>query len=300
MTDESAPIYIVGNNPLAYFLAAKLTLANENVCLIAGRHNELFKKPVILKEDCLLQKNAVSISTGLSIRKNPKLVLLSVDDRELKSFLTYVSAVNVATCPVVSFCRQNDAALISDVIKAVPVNAYFDGFLSFREPNLVLLGRTPSVTISLSETSPNFELVRNVFAKTALKINFNADDNLNFWNDFCVYAACSLFSAVRNKNISSITKDNVLRTEILGLLHEIISLAPANVQLNTEKLISSIYAVPTEYVFPMAEALKHKTSCDINFIATVIRQQAELKKINPVLAAAAIKEIYRRLLTFVE
>lgn len=300
MTNESAPVYIVGNNPLAYFLAAKLTLADENVCLIAGRHNELFKKPLALREDCLLQKNTVSIPTGLSIRKNPKLVILSIGDEELKSFLTYVSAVNMATCPVISFCRQADISLISDVIKVVPVNAYFDGFLSFREQNMTLLGRTPSITVSLSENSPNFELVRNVLAKTLLKINFNADDCLNFWNDFCVYAACSLFAAICNKSIGCIAKDNALRSEVLGLLHEIISLAPDNIQLNAEKLISSLYAMPAEYVYPMADALKNKKSCDINFIAAVVRQQAELKNINPVLTAAAIKEVYRRLLTFVE
>ena len=273
MINQQPPIYIIGDTPLAYALAAKLTLAEERVFLIAGKKNILFSSPILLREDNILQKNRVSIQTTHIMHQPAKMVIFDAYPNTQKSFLTYFSANKTSDCPILSFCHTSSPEIIDNLSQYQIIPAYFNGHINtVQENNLIIHNSRAEITISTNEKNPHFELIQKILSKTYFKINFNSNNIQNFWKHFVPYASCSLFSRKHGNNIKEITKIPEYRHSLNKIIDEILSIAPFDSQLDKEQIITYIYSTPGNYIFPITNDTQ-RTSCgELMYIANIINQ----------------------------
>ena len=276
--NKQLPIYIIGNTSLAYTLAAKLTLAEEKIYLIAGKENSLFSSPILLRDDSLLQKKRVQIQTTTAMHENAKMVILAIHPDSQKSLMTYFSPSKASDCPIISFCHTSSPESFNLLTRTHPIPAYFDGYTSFISENTLIVHNTRAeIMLSTNEQNPHFDRIYNVLSKTYFKININSNDIQNFWRYFVPYAACSLFSCKHGNNLKEITKIPELRQFITSIIDELLSIAPFESQLNREQIITNTYSTPKNYIFPLIDDKKKSRSGELMFILNILQQQPASK-----------------------
>ena len=107
---DKRPIYIVGNNALTCYMAAKLTDAGHNDIIISDKENNisLSTNGISLKEDSSLKLSRYKLNTSFWIKEEPKLILLTADAGQLNPFLAALSKEKVGTAPVLCFTPLKD------------------------------------------------------------------------------------------------------------------------------------------------------------------------------------------------
>lgn len=271
MTTQS-PVYIIGNTPLAYYLAGKLSLAEENVRLIAGYENTLFSSPITIREDSLIQKNTLKIPTETIMHTPAKMVIFAIHPSNLKSFLAYFSKSKAKECPIISFCHETPSLPLADALQSPIIQAYFDGWINQSSSKaLSYLGCINGITLSMNEQHPYFETVQKILSKTYIKLNFITNNEQNFWNHFLPYTTCSLFSLYHNKNTREITQNPKLRQSLITLLDELISIVPQDISIDKEQIISGIYSTPSSYTWSINKDAQKQLCGELNFILSTLQ-----------------------------
>jgi len=269
------PVYIIGNTPLAYALAAKLTLAQEKTYLLAGSENKLFSSPILLREDNLLQKQRINIETTSLMLQPAKLVIMDIKPDNIKSYLTYFSRSKTLDCPIISLCKIHDNNFINNITHKQTIPAYFNGQISLiAENTLISHNSRAEITISTNDRHPFFNKIQSIFAKTYFKISFNPNEQQNFWNHFIPYAACSLFSLQKGKHIKDITKIPDLRQFINNLIDELISITPTEIIIDKEQILTDIYSISGNYKFPIVDDIKKHQFGELAFISQTLSFQS--------------------------
>ena len=77
-TPNTKPIYILGNTPLSYYLAAKFQAAGEMVELIlkSKEYGSIENSNFTIKEDTKLQKSHTKIKTSFWTRSLAKMLII--------------------------------------------------------------------------------------------------------------------------------------------------------------------------------------------------------------------------------
>ena len=297
----STPIYIIGDTPLAFALAAKLRAEEQNACMIDPVNPERFATPFVIRNDVSLQKQRITVPCQPFMHDEPKLVIIDIKPEHLHAYLTYFSYAKTANCPVVSFCHTPNLSYVSNILQRPILSAYFDGYVSLRGDNTVaILGNTGTLTLSINENHIHYQTLQNLLAKTYFKLNFNPNEQQNFWDFFATYASCSLFSIKHGSNIREVSKFPELRQTLNSIVEEIISAAPQDVSLNREQIISDIYSTPQEYTYPALTEFKNKRSGELLFIVDTLRAQIQNKALKLSTCENIINTAMHRILSSVE
>ncbi len=297
----STPIYIIGDTPLAFALAAKLRAEEQNACMIDPVNPERFATPFVIRNDVSLQKQRITVPCQPFMHDEPKLVIIDIKPEHLHAYLTYFSYAKTANCPVVSFCHTPNLSYVSNILQRPILSAYFDGYVSLRGDNTVaILGNTGTLTLSINENHIHYQTLQNLLAKTYFKLNFNPNEQQNFWDFFATYASCSLFSIKHGSNIREVSKFPELRQTLNSIVEEIISAAPQDVSLNREQIISDIYSTPQEYTYPALTEFKNKRGGELLFIVDTLRAQIQNKALKLSTCENIINTAMHRILSSVE
>lgn len=295
---EGTPVYILGDTALAYFLALKLTAAGTRVIVMAGpkENASLATNGITLKEDYQLQKLHYRLETALWLKEDPRMLIIAAESSRVKAMLTGISKNKIKTCPVISFTRLKNKNFISDILGIQVISAYFDGWLHYQNQLVTAYGRSPSITLcceSLTETVQEFE---NLLTDTKISLQSGKTSSQVFWDYFCVYAPCSLLTAASGKTIFEVTKNKQLREQLTALLKEIVKLLPEQIPLyEPEELLKRIYNIPSNYVFPLSAQVRLRQTGDIDFISSVIQENAFHNKCLLPLTNQLLKNIYEQL-----
>ena len=270
----SNPIYIIGDTPFALMLSAKLSLAGINTYLLGAEKSFKKDSPLTLKEENSSVKNTIYIQTTSLIREPAQLIILCLDSHSISAGLTYFSKKYTKETPVISFCHTSTPKIIEEIIGKPIIPAYFDGWIKKSYENtFTYLGCPTGITISQNSKQPFYPLLSQIFSKTDLKINFNGNDEQNFWNDFILYAACSLFSLQNGPHLRDIAKKANYRQTLNTIFDELLQLVPQTLLIDKENIITKIYQTPTGYTFPIINEKETIAQADRSFIKDIIRNQ---------------------------
>ncbi len=280
--EDKRPIYVVGNNALTCYLAAKLTDAGHNIIIISDKENNisLSTNGISLKEDSSLKLNKYRFNTSFWIKDEPKLIILSADAGQINPLLAALSKEKVGTTPVLCFTPLKDINYIEAMLGGNIFRAFFDGYLQQNEHQIFLYGRTPQIkickNINWEKENPFADILNNL----GINICFETNIALNYWSFLAPYAVGSLLSSLHNKNIFDITKDKELRDQIPILLDEIAEIAAAEgLKLNTEELLKKLYAAPMSYRYPLQDEINSGGYGEANFLSSVLMNSARSAKI---------------------
>lgn len=224
---DTRPVYVIGDNALTCYLAAKLTDAGHDVIVIAGKENNLSfsTNGISLKEDSSLKLSRYKFNTSFWIKEEPKLVIIAADAGHVNASLAAVAKDKIGAAPVLCFTPLKDVNYIEAMVGGNLFRAFFDGYLQQNGQQVFLYGRTPQVKICKNVNWEKENPFPDIFAYTGLNIGYETDTVRCYWEFFAPYAVGSLLSALNNKNLFDITKDKQLRDQIPRLIAETAAIA---------------------------------------------------------------------------
>lgn len=278
---KNNPLYIVGDNALAYFLAAKFEKAGENVIVISNKANNtsLNTNGLTLREEINLQKSHLRFKTSFWIKDEPKLIILTASNDKVKAAITALSSKKINNAPVLCFTPLKDINFLRPFLGENICRCFFDGYLNYNNQTLVQLGRAPNITICQNEQADFFAEMKNIFATAEINLKFSNDNNSEFWNYFILYAAGSLLSTYFNKDIAIITKDKNLRDQIKPLVVELCFIAERDKALvNADEILKKLYNTPNNYHHPLQEDFSLDKIGDLDSISSYFLDTARKYK----------------------
>ena len=227
LPSDTRPVYIIGDNALTCYLAAKITDAGHNVIVIAGKGNNvsLSTNGISLKEDSSLKLSRYKFTTSFWIKEEPKLVIITADAGHINSSLAAVSKTKIGGAPVLCFTPLKDINYLEAVVGGNLFRAFFDGYLQMENQQVFLYGRAPQIKICKNINWEKENPFPELFSYTGLNISYETDTSLCYWEFFAPYAVGSLLAALNNKNLFDITKDKQLRDQIPLLIAETAEIA---------------------------------------------------------------------------
>lgn len=281
-SQDRRPIYIIGDNALACYLAAKLTDDGHHVIIIAGKvgNNSLSTNGITLKEDSTLKKSKYKFITSFWIKNQPKLVILTSDAGKINASLAAVSKEKIGAAPVICFTPLRDINYLEALVGSNLFAAYFDGYLQLSNQQLFLYGRPPLIKICKNQNMEKQNPFTDIFMASTLNISYETSIDKNFWEFFSGFAIASLMSALHNKTVFEITKDKKLREEIPPLISEMAKLSASyNITLDEESLLKKIYNTPMNYRYPLQDEINSGRYGETNLISSVLVSAARKGKI---------------------
>ena len=279
---DTRPVYVIGDNALTCYLAAKLTDAGHDVIVIAGKeHNLSFStNGISLKEDSSLKLSRYKFNTSFWIKEEPKLVIIAADAGHVNASLAAVAKDKIGAAPVLCFTPLKDVNYIEAMVGGNLFRAFFDGYLQQNGQQVFLYGRTPQVKICKNVNWEKENPFPDIFAYTGLNIGYETDTVRCYWEFFAPYAVGSLLSALNNKNLFDITKDKQLREQIPRLIAETAAIAAGEgLELDCEPLVKKLYAAPMNYRFPLQDEINGGGYGEANLISSVLMNAARSAKI---------------------
>ncbi len=294
-----SPVYILGNTPIAGFLAAKFTTSGIRTVILAGNkdNTSLSTNGITVKEDYQLQKLHCKLETAIWQKETPKMVIIATTPILLKSSLLALTKSKLKNTPIISFTPSKDENLIADILGHPVTKAYYDGWLKASPQQITVYGQAPKITLCAETASQTYQAFAELAQKANLELQSCHLDSLAFWNIFCIYAPCSLITAASGKNIFEITKSKALREQLLSCLQEISLLPPKTLPpYKPEELLKQIFNIPSQYNFPLAEQIQNSQTGDLDFLSSIIQQAAFDNKCQLPTLNLLLKSLYEQIL----
>lgn len=279
--DKNGKIYILGDNALACFFAMKFSKAGEKVVIIANkeRASSLSNNGITIIENHSLQKNHYKFETTFWLKETPKLLIITSDSVKLNASLTAISRKKIVNTPVLLFTPVRDTLYIKNILENDIYRAFFDGYLLNQSDQVLLFGRSPSITFSPKEKKRKNKIILDCFEKAGLSPKTEPSEEKAFWEYFSVYTACSLVSAAYNKNIFDVIKDKEKRETLIPLIREIAQIAKYdNIDLNNDEVLKKIYNTPLSYPYPLQVEIAKGKAGDFDLISSNLINIARLSK----------------------
>lgn len=293
------PVYILGNTPIACFLAAKFTTSGIRTIILAGEkdNTSLSTNGITVKEDYQLQKLHCRLETAVWQKEDPQMVIIATTPTLLKSSLLSLTKSKLKNTPIISFTPAKDENLISDILGYPVTKAYYEGWLKSGSQQITVYGQAPKIILCAETSSYNYQAFSELAQKANIELQNCSLDTLAFWNSFCIYAPCSLMTAASGKNIFEITKNKALREQLLSCLQEISLLPPKTIPpYNPDELLKQIFSIPSQYNFPLAEQIQNSQAGDLDFLSSIIQQAAFENKCQLPTINLLLKNLYEQIL----
>lgn len=301
---DTRPIYIIGANALAVFLAARLQDSGRRVIMVSDpdTNTALSTNGVVIKEDYSLKKNRYRFNTSFWIKESPRLVIFTTSAPQLKSAATVVSPQKLGAAPILCFSLLKDNSWLRAIFGNNIINGYFEGWAVNGEQQVAVLGRAPSLTLSVGEynSSGTAETIKELFDSASLNCRISEDAPAAFWNYFAVYAVGSLLSAAQNQNIFDILKNKAMRENARPLLEEVAALAAAEkAAADVDALLKKLYNIPNNYVFPLQDDFHKNRPGELAGLSDIITETARRGGCRIPGLSRLLKQLYHRSLDMI-
>lgn len=292
--EKNRPVYILGDNPLAWFLAIKIKESGEIVKIITDKNSGINDNNITLVENHSLQKTNHKIETTFWLRETPKILIITSDSKKLNASLTALSRNKLQNVPILLFTPIIDIKYIKEILNNDIYQAFFDGYLMEKPNQVNLYGRSAKICLELKKDKKINKTILDIFEKSGLATDTTKKGEYLFWENFGIYAICSVISAVSNKTIFDIIKDKDLREEALPIISEFCEIAKSNkIDINYDETLKKIYSTPLGYSYPLQIALSKAKSGDIDLISSNLMNLANKKKSTNKNISVMLKKIYR-------
>lgn len=293
--EKARPIYILGENALACFLAIKLMEAGESVFVIASKNNlsSLKNTGVTLIENHSLRRSNHKLNTSFWLKETPKMLIITSETVKLNAALTSLSRKKLEDVPILMFTPLIDVKYIEKLLDRELYPAYFEGYLMQKDNQISLYGRGSKIVFVKSQNTKHNYLIESVFSSAKLNIVLEEEKKKAFWNYFSIYSACSLISAYYNRTVFDIIKDKEMREKAILVVLEICNIAKKDsFKIDSDEIVKIIYSTPLGYQYPLQSNIATGKSGDIDMISSNLTTIARKKKAKIEEVSVLLKRIY--------
>lgn len=295
------PVYIIGDNPLAFYLAAQIQSAGNRVVLLLHHQNlekSLSTAGISIKEDRNLTQKLHRLESSFLMKEKARMVIITAYANQINTALSSISPQKIAGAPVICFTPLKEMDYLGGILGENLHPAYFNGYLYYDKQTISVLGRGVSVTLCPPSGQEAVDAeITALLTQSRLDTVVAGNRLESFWEYFTPYALCSIFSAAENKKISELLKDKDLKDAFKPLAEEFCSLAEAdNIILNEKVILKGVYNTPANYIYPLHQAVISGAKTEFNLLSSLINAAA-YKTQKPIPRTRAfLKKLYNQIL----
>lgn len=288
------PVYILGESPLALFLAAKLTQNGNKVILLNGKApaTSFQNTEFSLKEEYNLQKNNFCIPATSRISTEPQMIIIASSHCGLKSNLSLLPGKSFPNCPLICFNYVENQDIIRSMFGSKAVQAYFKGYLEQDGTAITAVGPLPQITISAAKD----EKFGTVFQNSDLKIIEQDNNRLNFWENFAPFIIAYLSSAPK-QHINDLLSNKESKKQISSAINEICKLAAfEQAPLSENDLFRQLLETPRNFYFKKNRQQRTHEAAELDSYYSLLIDKARTYKCKIPQLCLLIKNNYDQLL----
>lgn len=298
----SLPIYIVGDNPLAYYMGAQLQTAGNRVIILLNDPNSLGKDlstdGISIKEDRFLSQKHHRLDTAILMKEQALMIVITSFDK-INTTLSNISIKQINNAPVLCFSPLKDLNCLQELLGNNLHPAFFDGFLQYQNNTISVFGSSNHITICPPSLKDVDDAIINSFDNTKFELSISDNHNQSFWQYFAPYAIGSIFSAAGNKKLSKLLKDKQNKETIKVLSQEFCNLATADdVIINEESIIKEVYNIPANYTYPLHGAIQANQKTEFDLLTSIIQSTAHKNNILIPQTRELLKKLYTVILNY--
>ena len=297
---ENFPIYIIGANPLAYYIGTQLQSIGEKVIiLLEHQHSEssLNTDGISIKEDRNLTQKRHRLETSFLMKYPARMVIITAYANNINTALSSVSTKQIDGAPVICFTPLKDINYLQGLLGENLHPAYFNGYLFNSNQAISVFGRSSKIILCPPVGKIIDRDAVSIFKSTSFELDISESSAESFWKYFAPYALCSIFSAAENKKVSELLKDKELKEYFKPLAEEMSSLAASdNVFVNEKVIMRGVYNTPANYIFPLHQAMLNGEKTEFNLLSSVINSAAHKMKLRIPHINSLLKKLYNIIL----
>ena len=131
------------------------------------------------------------------------------------------------------------------------------------------------------------------------KIHISISNNqlLSFWQYIIPYALCSIWSASEDCKISTLLSDKTNNQLLHTLINEFCMLSDSDkIKIDVNYITKKIYNIPTNYIYPLHQAIASGKRTEFDFLTTIIEKSAVSQEINIPQTYRLLKKLYNLVL----
>jgi len=288
-------IYLLGNNALTFYLAAKLQDSGKDFRIMAGRKEniDIETNGITLKEEHTLSKKRYKFKTAFLIKDQPELVIISCDAHQINRHLTLLSPQALRSVPVLFFPPLPDIAYIENLLNPDLIHAYFNGYLTQKNNIVSLSGPAPDIRLGGNLKKPGINRLLQTLNDTKLTLSVTEDENLAFWEYFIPYAAGSLFTAYHEQTLTQLNRRPENKEKLKALVNELADLAAKDLVLvPRENILVQLFSTPSAYNYPLFDSLKTHAQTDVALVCGTLAERIRAKPADYPLLRQILKKLY--------
>lgn len=278
---NNQPIYILGNNALAYYLGTKFLDSGERVIILTDgvTKNKLNTQGIQLKDGLSLKKRHYKFETALWTKEEAKLLLITSFSSNLHSDLSALTPSKVNNSPIICLTLRKDVAYLRDIFGGNFSKGTINSWIKQDDSSIIAQETKPEITIYSPLSDTTQQQITALFQKTDIQINISENENMIFWKNYIIYTAASLLTAAFNQTLTQTIKNNKAAYLLNQIVEESCKLATSDgIEILPQEIIESIYNIPSGYEFPLLSELQSGNASELNNMSTLI--QTASKKIN--------------------
>jgi hypothetical protein len=240
-------VAVVGTSPLALFLTCVLQQNNVDVIVV-----NTLRKNKSEKEESWFLKNvfhgqSFSFSSCDALKKKPDYCFLASSFDEYKSDVLFLSDNMLRDVPVINFASFYNHKIIEQSKNINEIRAYFEGWLVKGKKEITILNRGIELNICCEE---NIEKdLQEILNDKKVDIKQCKNSQKIFWQKKLSWFLGNLLILAYEEDVSKLLLNNEIRQNVDGAIKEVCQiLSDVEPQLNTQKLLTDIYAFPDGYV----------------------------------------------------
>lgn len=297
LSDEN-PIYILGDDDLALFLAAKLQENGQNCYILTTKAPTIGTKnlEITLKEDYNLQKNTFILPTTSMTTKSPTAILIACRSNSLRSHLTLLPSSRYKDTPVICFNIMEDFKQLSPILGTSFYKAYFNGYLSRSGTNLTACGMAPEIILSAEKEEGSTNPAEQILNLTQIKVTLHNKDIANFWKTNASQILGYLVSSPK-LHIMELLNHKEKKEIITKAAKELCQLAKyEKVKISSDEIIRELIDTPRNYYYKDSSLSKIENAARLEKLYNMLSEKARIYKYKIPQLNLYIKENYEYLL----
>lgn len=294
--DQNQPIYILGDNALAVFLAAKFQEGGQTSVILTPQAPTRGYQSVemSLKEEYNLQKKNLTLYKTAHIAQEPLSIIITCRLNSLRAHLTLLPGSRYPDVPIICFNQISNLESIRPIFGTSFHKAYFSGYLTLNGSNLIADGTLPEII--LSEKKEDNEKLEKILGLSGLKISFQEKDRYNFWKTNA--AKIIGYSAVHPKqHISEIINNEDGKKALQNAAQEISQLAKfEKVKIAPEEIMRQLFDTPHNFYYKKNDATPIENAAYLEKLYNMLSEKARTYKCKIPQINLLIKRNYENLL----
>lgn len=274
------PIYILGNNELALFLAAKFQEnGQQSILLTPSAPSQGYKENIItLKEEYNLQKKDINILSTSYLQQQPAAILISCPSNSLRSHLTLLPQKHYPNTPIICFNFITDIETIRPLLGTAFYKAYFQGYLCLSGTNLTACGMMPEILLSQDKEQEGTHPTEPILKQTGLPVLIQNKDSYNFWKHNAP-KILGYLSTNPKQHITELLNNPSGKEQLTVAASEICRLAKyEKIKLSTDELLRLLWDTPRNFYYKTGSLNKIEDAAKLEKLYNMLSEKARIYK----------------------